>query len=107
MSTYFLFQNLWAQCFYNENVYFRNSLLVFCSFADKTYLTPKYTQEPVLVEQMHSTDSALARVGQCCDHNLTRLISVHRRQNPRCCSQDLSTVLARLVSDQAHGSDMS
>ena len=77
------------------------------SFADKTHLTQKYTVEPVPVEQMHSTDSALATVGQCCDHNLTRLISVHRRQNPRCCSQDLSTVLARLVSDQAHGSDMS
>ena len=82
-------------------------LLVLWSFADKTHLTQKCTLEPVLVEQMHSTDSALARVGKCCDHNLTRLISVQGGQNPRCCSQDLSTVLARLVSDQAHGSDMS
>ena len=73
-----------SMCFYNENVYFRNSLLVLWSFADKTYLTQKYTQEPVLVEQMHSTDSPLARVGQCCEHNLTKFISVQGGQNPRC-----------------------
>ena len=84
MSTYFLFQNLWAQCFYNENVYFRNSLLVLWSFADKTHFTQKNMVEPVLGEQMHSTDSPLARVRQCCEHNLTKFISVQGGQNPRC-----------------------